>query len=127
MSKPPGTRSPIEAVKAALQAYVDKDRAAIEAVVGDPYSFTSPLDNALDRQTYFDRCWPNSKAMTAMKIMHAAESGERAYVVYETSTGEKRFRNAEMHVVRDGRIVATEVYFGWDLPHKAALGGFLKD
>jgi hypothetical protein len=24
-------------------------------------------------------------------------------------------------------LVATEVYFGWDLPHKALLGGFIEN
>jgi hypothetical protein len=119
--------SPVAVVKAALQAYVDKDRTAIEAVIGDPYAFTSPLDNALDRQTYFDRCWPNSQNMTTVQLIHAIEDGDRAYVVYEASTMDKRFRNAELHTVRGGRIVATEVYFGWDLPHKAAPGKFLQD
>jgi len=39
----------------------------------------------------------------------------------------KRFRNCELHTVRNGKLVATEVYFGWDLPHKAAFGGFVDD
>jgi len=122
-----GMLSPVAAVKAALQAYVDKDRAAIEAVIGDPYTFTSPLDNALNRQTYFSRCWPNSKNMTTIQVIQAFEADDRACVVYEASTAAKRFRNAELHTVRDGRIVATEVYFGWDLPHKAAPGKFIQD
>lgn len=40
------------AVKAVLQAYVDKDRNAIEAVLADDYRFTSPIDNALDRDLF---------------------------------------------------------------------------
>jgi hypothetical protein len=116
---------PLTAVKAALDAYVAKDRDAIERVIGDPYSFTSPLDNALGRTTYFDRCWPNSKAMTGVAFVQGAEHGEWAWIVYEASTAGKRFRNAELHRVVDGRIVETQVYFGWDLPHKAPKGGFL--
>jgi len=78
-----GMLSPVAAVKAALQAYVDKDRAAIEAVIGDPYTFTSPLDNALNRQTYFSRCWPNSKNMTTIQVIQAFEADDRACVVYD--------------------------------------------
>jgi len=40
---------PLQTVRDALQAYVNKDRVAIEAVIGEPYSFTSPIDNAIDR------------------------------------------------------------------------------
>lgn len=48
---------PLETVKKALQANVDKDRALIDSVIGRPYSFTSPLDNALGREIDFERCW----------------------------------------------------------------------
>ncbi|MFB9983375.1 hypothetical protein ACFSQQ_07040 [Mesorhizobium kowhaii] len=48
---------PLETVKKALQAYVDKDRALIDSVIGRPHSFTSPLDNALSREIDFERCW----------------------------------------------------------------------
>ena len=34
-----------------------KDRALIDSVIGKPYSFTSPLDNALSREIDFERCW----------------------------------------------------------------------
>src|SRR5258705_432182 len=47
----------ISIARKAYQAYVDKDRAAIKAVIGDDFQFTSPLDNRLDRKAYFDRCW----------------------------------------------------------------------
>lgn len=117
---------PSDLVRAALQAYVDKDRAAIESLLAADYRFTSPLDNALDRATYFRRCWPNSASMTACECVHAVDFGDCAFVVYEAQVeGGKRFRNAELHTVRDGRIVGTEVYFGWDLPHKAPVGGYV--
>jgi ketosteroid isomerase-like protein len=31
--------------RAGYRAYVDKDRAAIEALIADDFRFTSPLDN----------------------------------------------------------------------------------
>ena len=114
---------PLLVVRACLQAYVDKDRAAIEALLDDDYHFTSPIDNALDRSTYLEVCWPNSAMIMQFDYIHEATIGNRAFIVYEgeTSTG-RRFRNSEVHRVRDGRLVSTEVYFGWDLPHKAARG-----
>jgi ketosteroid isomerase-like protein len=118
--------SPLQTVKRALQAYLDKDRPAIEAVIADEYRFTSPRDNALDRDTYFARCWPASEVMTEMDLLHGTEDGELAWIVYEATIG-TRFRNAELHRVRDGRIVETQVFFGWSLPHPAAAGGFIDD
>ncbi|WP_421693495.1 nuclear transport factor 2 family protein [Aestuariivirga sp.] len=115
----------LDTVKKALQAFRDKDRDGIEAVIGDPYRFTSPRDNAIDRETFFARCWPNSESFTGMDVIHGAEDGEWAFVVYEASAGGKRFRNAEVHRVQNGRIIETEVYFGWNLPHEAERGGFI--
>lgn len=118
--------SPLQTVKRALQAYLDKDRPAIEAVIAEDYRFTSPRDNALDRDTYFARCWPASELMTEMDLLHGTEDGELAWIVYEATIG-TRFRNAELHRVRDGRIVETQVFFGWSLPHPAPAGGFIDD
>ncbi|WP_208647015.1 hypothetical protein [Mesorhizobium kowhaii] len=44
---------PLETVKKALQAYVDKDRALIDPVIGKPYSFTSRGARAV--RPLFDR------------------------------------------------------------------------
>lgn len=115
--------SPLAVTRACMQAYVDKDRTTIEALIDDRYHFTSPIDNALDRKSYFELCWPNSEAMAGFHFIHQTEEGDRAFIVYEgrTSTG-KAFRNCEVHTVSNGRLVATEVYFGWDIPHKVPNG-----
>jgi ketosteroid isomerase-like protein len=117
------SNSPITVARACLQAYVDKDRAAIEALIADDYHFTSPIDHALDRKTYFEVCWPNSRTMTGFDYIYGAEDESRAFVVYEGHTsGGQRFRNSEVHTVRNGQLVSTEVYFGWNLPHKVPRG-----
>lgn len=118
---------PSELARACLQAYVDKDRQAAEGLIAADFHFTSPIDNALDRATYFARCWPNSAAMNAVKVVHSVDDGERAFIVYEVGMGKKRVRNCELHAARNGKLVSVEVYFGWDLPHPAESGGFVED
>ena len=81
------------------------------------YRFTSPLDNELDRVRYLEICWPNSANLETFEIVHQAQAGDRAFVV-----SGKRFRNSELHLVRAGKLAATEVYFGWDLPHVVPKG-----
>ena len=117
------SNSALAIVRACQQAYVDKDRARIEALLDDDYHFTSPIDNALDRATYFKICWPNSSVIARFENIYEFEQGDRAFVVYEahTSTG-KRFRNSEAYTVRGGKLVATEVYFGWNVPHNVPRG-----
>jgi ketosteroid isomerase-like protein len=119
-------QDPADIARASYLAYVHKDRAAIEALIGDDFHFTSPLDNRLDRQTYFTRCWPNSETITDFKFVDVVVHGEQVFVVYEgTSLRSRRFRNTERLTIRDGKIVEAEVYFGWSLPHDAPEGGYV--
>ncbi|UPK26391.1 nuclear transport factor 2 family protein [Bradyrhizobium sp. 195] len=119
--------STLKLARARLKAYIDKDRAAIEAVLSDDYRFSSPVDNQLDRATYLSRCWPNSERTTSFDEMLAIEDGDRAVIVYEAAAGDHKFRNCEVATVRGDKIVRVEVYFGWDLPHKAPRGGFIEN
>ena len=120
----PATNAAI--AKAAYRAYETKDRAAIEALIASDFHFTSPLDNRLDRATYFRRCWPNSDVLETFDFIHVVTDDDRVFVTYEArNTDGRRFRNTEILTIRDGHIVEVEVYFGWSLPHKAEQGGFV--
>ena len=115
-------------VRASYEAYVAKDRAAIEALIAADFHFTSPLDNKIDRATYFARCWPNSDRAKSFEFIHLVADRDRVFVTYEGRGKDgSAFRNTEIVTVRGGQIVEVEVYFGWDLPHKATPGGFLGD
>ena len=110
-------------VRACYEAYSRRDRAAIEAVIAEDFCFTSPLDNQIDRKTYFEICWPNSEAIIVMTLQQVVVFGDRAFVTYEALTREgKRFRNTELLSVKDGKISAVEVYFGWNIPHDVPAG-----
>lgn len=52
--------------RAACDAYVTKNRAALEALIADDFHFSSSLDNRLDRNAYFARCWLNRKPSKAL-------------------------------------------------------------
>jgi SnoaL-like domain len=116
---------PISVAKKSYRAYADKDRSAIERLIADGFHFTSPLDNRIDRNTYLERCWPNSAQIADFKFDHLVQHGERVFVTYEcTNTSGKSFRNTEILTVRQGKLVDVEVYFGWSLPHPAPAGSF---
>jgi ketosteroid isomerase-like protein len=117
----------IQLAYACYDAYVRKDRAALEALIAPDFHFTSPLDNRIDRTTYFERCWPNSKTINAFEFLHEAVQGDRVYVTYEgRATNDRRFRNTEVLTLRGSQIVEVEVYFGWTVPHDAPPGGFIE-
>jgi ketosteroid isomerase-like protein len=120
------TNDPVEIARASYEAYANKDRARIEALIADDFHFTSPLDNRLDRATYFARCWPNSERSEHFDFINLVADGDRVFVTYEgKSKAGPGFRNTEIVTVREGKITEVECYFGWSLPHAARPGGFV--
>jgi len=116
---------PIAVARASYEAYVRKDRTAIEALIAEDFHFTSPLDNRIDRATYFKRCWPNSLRIRTFDYIRLVADDSVVFVTYEGSDVDGgRFRNTEVITVRNAKIVEVEVYFGWSVPHKAPIGGF---
>ena len=116
----------VAVASACYEAYVRKDRKAIEALIAPDFHFTSPLDNQIDRAMYFQRCWPNSAKTASFDFVHLVTDLDRVFVTYEGRTTDgHRFRNTEILTVRGGLIMDVEVYFGWSIPHDAAPGGFV--
>jgi ketosteroid isomerase-like protein len=112
-------------VRSSYTAFAAKDRAGFEKLIADDFQFTSPLDNRIDCETYFARCWPNSEKIESFDFVRVVPQGDHVLVTYEAHAGGRHFRNTEIVTVRERRIAEVEVYFGWDLPHPAPLGGFL--
>ena len=86
---------------ACFAAYISKDRSAIESLIAEDFTFTSPLDDHIDRVRYFERCWPNSEHIEDIRIENPFVQGDNAFVQYELKPkGEPSFRNAEFFPVR---------------------------
>jgi|SRR4030095_1390678 hypothetical protein len=120
------TNDPVGTALASYEAYVKKDRATIETLIARDFHFTSPLDNHIDRATYFARCWPNSERIAGFRFIRVAPNGDNVFVTYEGRTTDgDQFRNTEVITTRLSQIVNVEVYFGWSLPHTAPMGGFV--
>jgi ketosteroid isomerase-like protein len=118
----------VKTARAAYDAYVTKDRSALEALLAGDFHFTSPLDNRLDREAYFRRCWPNSEVIEGFDFINLVTDADRVFVTYQgRNTNGHRFRNTEILTIRDQHIVDVEVYFGWSVPHKAPPGGFVEE
>jgi hypothetical protein len=95
-------------------AWAKADRAAVEAFVGDPFSFTSPFDDHIDRDEYFRRCWPNAGQQESFDIGHVLpDGGDGALVLYEAvMKNGKRIRNVEHLRFAGDRLRSVEVFFG---------------
>lgn len=101
------------AICAVFEAYQDDDRAKLERYIAEDFSFTSPYDDAIDRAAYFERCWPNHKALNTMTVERIFIDGGSAYVTYTaTNMSGRAFRNTEYVTFNGGKIASIEVYFG---------------
>ena len=106
-----------ELARASYGAYETGDRAAIEALVADDFTFWSPQDDGIDRAAYFERCWPAHELHASFSYVRLQELGRgEVLVTYEAErTDGSRFRNTEIQTYAGEQLVKVEVYFGWDL------------
>ena len=107
----------LQLARDAYLAYESGDRQLIESLLADDLVFYSPPDPGIDRDAYFERCWPNAGTTSAFEFVRLIESGDEVVVTYElTKTDGHRFRNTEvLTFADDDRLRTAEVYFGWDL------------
>jgi ketosteroid isomerase-like protein len=97
-------------------AYESRDREVVERLLSEDFTFHAPPDPLLDREAYFERCWPNAEAIESFEFIRLFEHGDEVIVTYEsTKTDGGRFRNTEILTFEGERIREVEVYFGWDI------------
>ena len=100
-------------VRAYIGAYEAENREAVEALLADDFTFTSPNDDGIDKATYFERCWPNREPSRDQRIESIVVDGEKAFVTYLCATDSgKSFRNTEYLTFDGERIASVNVYFG---------------
>jgi ketosteroid isomerase-like protein len=100
----------------AYEAFAAGDRDFYEEHLADDLTFSSPPDPMLDREGYFERCWPGAGQNQKFEFVRVVESGDEVIVTYESrrqdGTGG---RNTEVLTFDGDQIKRIEVYFGWDL------------
>lgn len=94
------------------RAFAAGDRDAVERMLADDFTFSSPLDVGLDRAGYFERCWPGAGQGGRFEFVRVLEIGDEVVVTYEIYG---RGRNTEVLTFRGDQIVGAEVYFGWNV------------
>ncbi len=97
-------------------AFAAGDRDAVERLLSEDFTFSSPVDPHLDRAGYFERCWAGAGQEQAFEFVRLVGMGEEVLVTYEmTQSDGRRGRNTEVLTFRGEEICRAEVYFGWNL------------
>lgn len=109
-------RDRLQVVRDCYGAYESGDRRVVERCLAGDFTFYSPADVGIDREMYFERCWPNAELIEAFEFKRLVEVGDEVIVTYESKrTDGSRFRNTEVLTFEGDKICSVEVYFGWDL------------
>ena len=99
--------------RALFAAFFERRREDAELLISDDFTFTSPYDDAIDRASYFNRCWPNGDRFLNFKIERTSEDADGVFVTYACNLKDGNLlRNTEYLKVRRGRVVSVDVYFG---------------
>lgn len=101
-------------VRACFASYIDQDRDAAERLLADDFVFTSPQDDHIDKATWFARCFPTTERLASQELLEVVPTdGDDVFALYEYELrAGGRYRNTEVHTVRDGQIHEVQVFFG---------------
>ena len=106
-----------DTIRRIFAAYLANDRNFVENALSDVFRFTSPYDDAIDKPTYFERCWKNSDWIERHELERIFVEGDEAFVTYRcVAKGDgkdgRTFRNTEFFVFEANKVKRIDVYFG---------------
>ena len=105
--------SKADIIRAIFAAYMANDRRAVQDALTEDFRFTSPYDDAIDKTTYFERCWRNTEWIERHELERIFVEGDQAFITYKcVAKGGKNFRNTEFFTFEGDRVKHIDVYFG---------------
>jgi ketosteroid isomerase-like protein len=94
-------------------AYESKDRAVMEGLLSNDFTFSSPRDDHISRTAYFEKCWPEADKIERFNVDKVIGDEDEAFARYHClTTSGRSFRNTEYFKLRNGKIREIEVFFG---------------
>lgn len=106
------TLSPQEAVLEFIRAFREQDAGLALSLMSDEFTFTSPQDDHLDRDTWLERCFPTAGYFDSPPTLQIVEVGGVVLHRYQYNVAGRTYRNVEASRVQDGLVHEVEVYFG---------------
>ena len=100
-------------IKAWYAAWEQKDWNLMTQILGDGFSFTSPLDDHIKINAVKERCWPNAGQIKKVDVQQLIMNGDAVFVIANGyNTEGKLFRNCDCFKLKGGKIIAYECFFG---------------
>jgi ketosteroid isomerase-like protein len=106
--------SGLEVVRKYYAAWDTKDWHRIDSLLAEDFTFSSPLDDHLNKSGFKAKCWDSQIAyIDRFDLKQVIGTDDAAFVLYVChTTNGKTFRNVEYFQLRDGKVRAVECYFG---------------
>jgi ketosteroid isomerase-like protein len=103
-------------------AWAKRDWQALDSLLTDNFTFTSPNDDHDSKSLYKTRCWtPNVNLIEHFDLQLIAGNGADALVMYVAHIKNgKRIENVEHLHLRDGKVESVRCYFGQQNSYPAA-------
>jgi ketosteroid isomerase-like protein len=101
-------------VRRYFDAYQAADRPAMEALLAGDFTFTSPWDDHISRDRYFEHCWPHAGSFGFRRPLKIFAEGDEAFVHYRTEAKSGgSFSNTELMRFEGGKLRSVEAFFGF--------------
>jgi ketosteroid isomerase-like protein len=112
-----------ELVRKCFSAWETKDRDALEGLLAEDFTFTSPNgDDHISNDEYWKKCWPGAEKIRAIRIERLFRDGDEVFVRYQCELNDgARFRNVEYFRIEGNKIREVEVYFGSPVTNEAGI------
>lgn len=106
-------KSPSELVKSVFRAFQNQEREKLENLLSSEFIFSSPHDKRLNKEQYFEICYPFSEKIKAFEFQSIVEKGNEVFVIYKCSSiDQDDFINTEYFTIENGKIKSVNVFFG---------------
>src|SRR3954469_21099708 len=80
-------RNRIDIARELYEGFASGDREVVEQRLGQDFTFSAPPDPLLDRDGYFERCWPGAGSDQSFDFKRLVEAGNEVIVTYERTRG----------------------------------------
>jgi hypothetical protein len=100
-------------IKAWYTAWQTEDWNLMTQILADGFTFSSPLDDHIKINAVKERCWPNAGKIKSVDVQQLIMNGDAVFVVANGYNNDgKFFRNCDYFMLKDGKIIAYECFFG---------------
>lgn len=104
-----------EQIKIFMAAFAKVDRNKfVEDLLASDFTFSAPPDPLLDRDGFFEKCWPYGKNLKENRYVRLVEVDDEVILTHEfVAPDGSKARNTDIFTFRGKQITRFEVYFGW--------------